>query len=140
MVEGGATQAELALRSPDFIRQRAKDLRRAMTRPEKTLWALLRRNELGWHFRRQHPVGPYILDFYCAAVTLAVEVDGPVHQDQTDRDQRRPAWLAKGIRVIRFSAQEVEARPAAVLAAIARAAPPSTGFAGPPPPQAGEES
>ena len=95
-----------------------------MTQPERTLWALLRRNELGWHFRRQHPVGPYILDFYCAAVKLAVEVDGPVHQEQTDRDRRRTAWLEReGIRVIRFSIEEVEARPAAVLAAIARSAP-----------------
>ncbi len=47
-----------------------------MTRPEKTLWYLLRRNSLGWHFRRQHPIGPYILDFYCAALKLCVEVDG----------------------------------------------------------------
>ncbi len=95
-----------------------------MTRPERTLWALLRRNELGWHFRRQHPVGPYILDFYCAAAKLAVEVDGPVHQEQIDRDRRRTAWLEQeGIRVIRFSAEEVEAQPAAVLAAIARTAP-----------------
>jgi len=95
-----------------------------MTQPERTLWALLRRNELGWHFRRQHPVGPYILDFYCAAAKLAVEVDGPVHQEQTDRDRRRTAWLEQeGFRVIRFSSEEVEARPAAVLATIARTAP-----------------
>ncbi len=95
-----------------------------MTRPERTLWALLRRNELGWHFRRQHPVGPYILDFYCAAMKLAVEVDGPVHQEQIDRDQLRTAWLGKeGITVVRFSAEEIEARPAAVLAAIELAAP-----------------
>lgn len=95
-----------------------------MTRPERTLWTLLRRNERGWHFRRQHPVGPYVLDFYCAAMKLAVEVDGPVHQEQTDRDQRRTAWLEKeGISLIRFSAEEVETRPAAVLATIAQAVP-----------------
>ncbi|CAN7664101.1 DUF559 domain-containing protein [Devosia sp. LjRoot16] len=112
------------MRAPDFIRERAKDLRRSMTQPERALWALLRRNERDWHFRRQHPIGPYILDFYCAAVKLAVEVDGPVHQEQTDRDQRRTAWLeAEGITVIRFSIQEIAERPAAVLAAIASAAP-----------------
>jgi len=66
-----------------------------MTQPERTLWALLRHNELGWHFRRQHPVGPYILDFYCAAGKLAVEVDGPVHQEQTDRDRRRPPGASR---------------------------------------------
>jgi very-short-patch-repair endonuclease len=115
------------VRSPDFIRDRAKALRRAMTRPENTLWYLLRRNSLGWHFRRQHPIGPYILDFYCAALKLCVEVDGPVHLDQAERDARRTIWLSKeGITVIRFSADEVETRPAAVIAAIARVAPPST--------------
>jgi very-short-patch-repair endonuclease len=91
-----------------------------MTQPERTLWALLRRNELGWHFRRQHPIGPYVLDFYCAAMKLAVEVDGPVHHEQVDRDQRRTVWLEKeGIRLLRFSTEEVDARPAAVIAAIA---------------------
>ena len=113
------------MRSPDFIRDRAKAMRRALTQPERTLWALLRRNELGLHFRRQHPVGPYILDFYCAPAKLAVEVDGPSHNDQQERDQRRTDWLAdQGISVLRFTADDVESRPASVLATIARAAPP----------------
>ncbi len=112
------------MRAPDFIRDRAKDLRRGMTAPEKLLWAMLRRNQLGLHFRRQHPVGPFILDFYCAAAKLCVEVDGPVHDEQEDADARRTAWLTKeGIRVLRFTIAEVEQRPAAVLAAIAKAAP-----------------
>lgn len=115
------------MRAPDFIRDRAKSLRQSMTRPEKTLWYLLRRNSLGWHFRRQHPIGPYILDFYCAPLKLCVEVDGPVHIDQTESDERRTAWLRKeGITVIRFSAEDVENRSAAVIAVIARVAPPST--------------
>lgn len=115
------------MRSPDFIRERAKLLRRTMTRPERTLWSLLRRNEQGWHFRRQHPIGPFILDFYCAAAKLCVEVDGPVHDDREASDARRTTWLQnEGIRVLRFTAADVETRPAAVLAEIARAAPPST--------------
>jgi len=98
-----------------------------MTEPERTLWSLLRRNELGLHFRRQHPIGPYILDFYCAAAKLAVEVDGPAHEDQQERDHRRTNWLAsEGVRVIRFSTTDISTKPAAVLSAIARAAPPST--------------
>ncbi len=102
-------------------------MRRTLTQPERTLWSLLRRNELGLHFRRQHPIGPYILDFYCAAARLAIEVDGPVHDDQQARDERRTAWLAtEGIHVLRFSTADVESRPAAVLKAIALAAPPST--------------
>ena len=115
------------MRAPDLIRDRAKEMRRALTRPERTLWSLLRRNERGLHFRRQHPVGPYILDFYCAAAKLAVEVDGPAHDDQQLRDQRRTDWLAsEAIHVLRFTADDVESRPAFVLATIARAAPPST--------------
>ncbi|WP_299724525.1 endonuclease domain-containing protein [Devosia sp.] len=115
------------MRSPDFIRERAKSMRRAMTAPEKTLWFLLRRNSLGCHFRRQHPIGPFILDFYCAALRLCVAVDGPVHSGQAERDERRTNWLKKeGIMVIRFSAEEVETRSAGVVAAIARAAAPST--------------
>jgi very-short-patch-repair endonuclease len=106
-----------------------------MKQPEKLLWALLRRDHSGLHFRRQHPVGPFVLDFYCAKARLAVEMDGPVHDEQHDADQRRTAWLAKeGIRVLRFSVADVEHRSAAVLRAIAQAAAPSTGFAGSPPP------
>ena len=98
-----------------------------MTAPERLLWALLRRNQLGLHFRRQHPMGPYVLDFYCPALKLCVELDGPVHDDTAERDMRRTAWLTKeGVRVLRFTTGEVEERPAAVLAAIARVAPPST--------------
>ena len=98
-----------------------------MTQPERTLWFLLRRNSLGWHFRRQHPIGPFILDFCCASLKLCVEVDGLVHAEQAERHERRTGWLRKeGIEVLRFSTAEVDARPAAVIAAIARLAPPST--------------
>ena len=129
------------MRSPDFIRERAKTLRRAMTQPERMLWALLRRNQLGLHFRRQHPIGPFVLDFYCAAAKLCVEIDGPSHAERKEYDQRRTDWLAgEGVRVLRFSTEEVETRSAVVLATIAQAAPPSTASGGPPPPRAGEES
>jgi very-short-patch-repair endonuclease len=115
------------LRSPDFIRDRARSFRRILTLPERTLWAMLRRNTAGLHFRRQHPLGPYVLDFYCAAAKLCVEIDGPVHAEQTERDARRTAWLkGQRIRVLRFSAEDVMERSAAVLAAIMQAAPPST--------------
>ena len=115
------------MRAPILTQKRAKVLRRAMTRPEMTLWSLLRRNQLGLHFRRQHAIGPYILDFYSAVARLCVEVDGPAHADQVARDERRTRWLEEqGIRVIRFSVEDVEARPAAVIAAIKRVAAPST--------------
>ncbi len=128
MVVGGAACTEPILRAPDFIRDRAKTLRRTMTGPERTLWALLRRNQMGLHFRRQYPVGPFVLDFYCAAARLCIEIDGPAHNDRGQEDARRTAWLwsKEQIRVMRFSAEEIERRPAVVLAGIARAAPPST--------------
>jgi very-short-patch-repair endonuclease len=98
-----------------------------MTQPERTLWSLLRRNRQQFHFRRQHAVGPYILDFYCAEAALCVEVDGPVHAEQAKHDRRRTEWLAgQGMRVIRFSIEDVEGRPAWVVASIAQAAAPST--------------
>ena len=104
-----------------------------MTQPERTLWAMLRGNTTGMRFRRQHPIGPFILDFYCPAARLAVEVDGQGHDGE--RDARRTAWLAgEGIKVMRFVAADIESRPAWVVDTIARAAPPSTGSAGPPPP------
>ena len=94
-----------------------------MTGPERMLWVLLRRNALGLHFRRQHPIGPFVLDFYCASAKLAVELDGPVHADRAEEDSRRTQWLAvEGVRVLRFTIAEIESRPAAVLAAIAEAA------------------
>ena len=95
-----------------------------MTQPEKLLWALLRRDRSGRHFRRQHPVGPFILDFYCASARLCVEVDGPVHDDQREKDERRAAWLAtEGMRVLRFLMVDVEQRSAWVLETVAQAAP-----------------
>jgi len=98
-----------------------------MTIPERTLWALQRRDQLKLHFRRQHPIGPFILDFYCAKAKLCVEIDGPVHAERLEYDRRRAEWLEReGIRVLRFSAEDVVRRPAAGVAAIVRAASPST--------------
>lgn len=115
------------MRSTILAQKRAKSLRRAMSAPEETLWFMLRRNQQQLHFRRQHALGPYILDFYCAAVKLCVEVDGPLHDETAAQDAQRTRWLnGQGVRVIRFTVAELEARPAAVIAAIVRAAAPST--------------
>jgi very-short-patch-repair endonuclease len=98
-----------------------------MSMPERTLWSLLRREQQGLRFRRQHPIGPFILDFYCPSAKLCVEVDGPSHIEQAEYDLRRDRWLAEqGIRVLRVSADDVEQRSAVVLASIAQAAAPST--------------
>jgi len=77
--------------------ERAKAFRKALTPPEARLWSRLKgRGVHGIKFRKQHPVGPYILDFYCAEARLAVEVDGSVHDDpkKLDHDRRRSAWLS----------------------------------------------
>ncbi|WP_240606559.1 DUF559 domain-containing protein [Phenylobacterium kunshanense] len=82
-----------------------------MSLPEVLLWRVLKGRKMeGLHFRKQHPVGPYVLDFYCDARKLAVEVDGGSHGfgDRPDRDDRRDAWLAeRGIRTWRLPASLV---------------------------------
>ena len=91
-------------------RDRAKALRAKLSPPEVKLWLLIRhRDPEKPTFRRQHPVGPFILDFYCAKAKLAVEIDGWSHNmgDPT-RDERRDAWLlSQGIRVVRYTAKDV---------------------------------
>jgi very-short-patch-repair endonuclease len=81
-----------------------------MTPPEVRLWVQLRRNLQGRRFRRQHPIGPFVLDFYCDAVRLAVEVDGQHHALGKNplHDIERDEWLAlRGIRVLRLPASLV---------------------------------
>jgi very-short-patch-repair endonuclease len=90
--------------------QRAKALRRELTPPEAKLWNALRGKSLGVKFRKQHPIGPYVLDFYCPAAKLCVEVDGMAHDmgDNPARDARRDEWLRKKkIRVLRVAASDV---------------------------------
>ena len=67
----------------------AKALRRQMTPAEKLLWRRLRRNQLGYHFRRQQVIAGFIADFYCDTARLVVEVDGGVHEQQADYDESR---------------------------------------------------
>jgi very-short-patch-repair endonuclease len=87
----------------------ARRLRRNMTDVERKLWARLRDAQLGgYKFRRQHPLGPYVPDFFCESERLAVEIDGEQHADNKDKNDRRTAWLvARGWRVIRFWNHEV---------------------------------
>lgn len=90
---------------------RAKVLRREMTVPEARLWNRLRGCRLGGvKFRRQHPIGPYSLPFFCSAAKLAIEVDRALRdtEDRIAHDRQRTAWLAtQGIRVIRLRATDV---------------------------------
>jgi very-short-patch-repair endonuclease len=130
------------MRVPILTRKRARALRRKMTLPEVILWQELRRGNLKrLRFRRQHPVGPYILDFFCSTARLAIEIDGTVHHgaQQSDHDERRDRQLAKnGIRVLRIAAADIlnDERLDDVFG-ISQAAAPSTACGGPPPPLRG---
>ncbi|HEY5724209.1 MAG TPA: endonuclease domain-containing protein [Allosphingosinicella sp.] len=92
-----------------------------MTLPEVLLWRLLRTRPAGLKFRRQHPAGPYVLDFYCESVKLAVEVDGIAHGmgEAPDRDAVRNEWLLEaGIHTLRIAARDVLDDPEAVATGI----------------------
>jgi len=114
-----------------------------MTLPEVVLWQELRLGQLkGCQFRRQHPIGPYILDFYCSTARLAIEIDGASHSSdvQAKHDEKRDHWLRdKGIRVVRVAAVDVlrDENLESLLNHIALMAAPSTAFGGPPPPLRG---
>ncbi|MDB5938935.1 MAG: hypothetical protein JWP77_1299 [Polaromonas sp.] len=86
-------------------REFAKSLRREMTGGERLLWSRLRGEQLGFKFRRQHPLGAYVADFACLAPRLIVEVDGSQHADQAAYDSRRDAFFRQqGFEVMRFPA------------------------------------
>lgn len=97
----------------------ARALRKAPTWAERTLWRRFRnRGFAQFKFRRQYPVGPYVVDFYCASKRVAVELDGDVHDiaEQRKHDLARDAFLAEqGIRVLRFWNVEVLENPTGVL-------------------------
>ncbi len=84
-------------------------MRGRSTKAEHLLWQELRGNALGKHkFRRQHALGPFIVDFYCVPACLVIEVDGPIHKSQADSDQERQAYLeGLGLTVLRFSNDEI---------------------------------
>lgn len=100
----------------------AKSLRKRAPANEIRLWTLLRNRALeGMKFRRQVPIGPYVVDFISYRHRLIIEADGPFHD--AVRDQVRDAWLAaQGFRVMRFSNAKIEVWPDLVLDEIGKAA------------------
>lgn len=105
------------------ILKRARRLRKAQTPSEVSLWSRLRDRRLNdLKFYRQHPIGPYIVDFYHPDTRLVIEVDGGVHLDQEEYDQSRTDWLTDhGYRVVRFTNDEVHFQLNAVLSEISKA-------------------
>ena len=101
---------------------RARYLRKSMNYAERRLWSRLRNRQLlAKKFRRQHPIGDYIVDFVCLEVRLAVELDGPIHDEHWLRDDQRDRWLAgQGFKILRFTNHQVETDIQYVLEQIGR--------------------
>ncbi len=103
-----------------ILRDRARKLRQDQTETEHRLWSRLRARQVnGAKFRRQHVIGPYIVDFCCIENRLVVEVDGSQHTRQPETDRRRTSYLeGRGYRVLRFWDNEVMCQLEAVLEKI----------------------
>ncbi|GAM00435.1 endonuclease domain-containing protein [Sphingomonas parapaucimobilis] len=89
----------------------ARGLRQAMSAPEITLWQVLRHRPGGFKFRRQHPSGPYIADFYCHEARLIIEVDSEAHSrgDRPARDEARDRWFAeRGLTTLRITTTDIQ--------------------------------
>jgi very-short-patch-repair endonuclease len=96
-----------------------REMRRESTPAEAAFWELVRagRHE-GLRFRREHPIGPYIVDFFCHAKALVVEIDGEIHDVAAVKKndvERQAALEAEGYRVIRFTNEEVLQQKEAIL-------------------------
>jgi very-short-patch-repair endonuclease len=100
---------------------RARDLRRNMTEAERALWYGLRRGQLGWRFRRQHPIPPYIVDFACLEAKLVVEADGGQHASASEHERRDEELRRQGWRVLRLWNNDILQNRAGALQTIAAA-------------------
>ena len=112
--------------------KRARKLRKEMTLPEALLWRLLKGKPMGVKFRKQHPIGEFVVDFYCAEKRLGIEIDGMAHDMgcNPNRDVRRDAAINKmGIKIVRIAASEVlrdvDATADAIVRLCADTPPPS---------------
>jgi very-short-patch-repair endonuclease len=110
------------LKYPKATLTKARRLRRDMTQAERKLWRLLRCNQLGVHFRRQVPLGSYVLDFFCFQAKLVVELDGSQHyfsKTGITSDSKRDVYLKnQGLTILRFNNKEFLRNPAGVLQVI----------------------
>ena len=136
------------MRAPAKTIDKARRLRRALSAPQARLWRCLKaRAPEQPVFRRRHPIGPYVIDFYCAKARLAIEIDGASHDmgDRPQRDARRDPWLAEhGVTVMRIAAADLTRRFDDIADAITRwlrsclrSSPLHCPTGGPPPPLRG---
>ena len=103
-------------------KEKRRALRKNMPPAEIILWSKLRGNNLnGCKFRRQYSIGPYVVDFYCPQLKLAIEIDGGSHcvEGSTERDQKRQAVIESGgITFLRFTNRDIYERIEGVIAKI----------------------
>ena len=118
------------IRNDPVLKQRRRELRHNQTEAEKTFWMLVRNRQFyGMRFFRQYSAGPYILDFYCPALKLAIELDGGQHtEDENEEyDAARSEYLkTQGIEVVRFWNHEVLYDIDSVLSRLAERVTPPT--------------
>jgi len=101
------------------MRQRAKNLRKRSTDTESHLWYYLRANRLGFKFKRQVPIGNYIVDFACLEKRLIIELDGGQHSENQKYDMERTTWLnGRGFKVLRFWNHEVLEQTESIIEVI----------------------
>jgi very-short-patch-repair endonuclease len=104
------------------IRSKAKSLRKNLTNQENKLWKMIKNRQLlGMHFRRQHPYGIYVLDFFCFEASLAIEVDGEIRISKGEYHNERTKYLeSTGLKVIRFTNEDIEERIDSVILIISQ--------------------
>lgn len=114
-------ERKMFYKASPLIFNRARELRSNMTDAETVLWGFLKTKPLGYKFRRQHPLGIYIADFFCYKQKLVIEADGPVHNNadvKMNDAERQRIIEAKGITVLRFRNEEILTQLETVIAKI----------------------
>ena len=99
-----------------------RHLRKNLTNPERIIWQKLRNRQIGgFKFKRQYPIGKYIVDFYSSELNLIIEIDGDVHAYQKENDKRREIFLEnRGLKIIRYTNYEIRTNLIGVLEDILR--------------------
>ena len=102
------------------LREKARYLRSNMTNAEWKLWNRLKNRQLGVKFRRQHPIGPYIVDFAAPSIRLVIEVDGPTHHHVVPERLREEELAQRGWHLVRFRNEDIYSDLEGVVAALRR--------------------
>jgi len=111
--------------APPHVFEKARELRKEMTKAEEILWRHLKKKQLGCKFRRQHPIFEFVADFYCHRAKLVVELDGEYHKakEQKTKDKERTKIMTGfGLKVLRFYNHQITADTANIINIIKKSA------------------